>query len=201
VSYKDKINEVCVRVLGTTIRSNDPRWNELRPFLSVHGASKITEVFETWASSLEQPPAYPLSYFLGAIKRLLAGSEPEPADVREIQEQTSLKELAAELYGINSQQAFTGKEKLALGKLLQEYGREEILAGYKDYVSPLDDFELRKAARTFTQGGADAVILQTRKYKAERKRQEELLELARKQFEATPALPAKEPEEEFFIPE
>jgi hypothetical protein len=61
------------------------------------------------------------------------------------------------LYTIGGQ-TFAGKCRQGLGVMLRRFQPAEIERAYQEFVSPLDDFEMKHAAKNFCEGGAESII-------------------------------------------
>jgi len=94
-------------------------------------------------------------------------------------DQAALDELCSELYLIGGP-AFSGKERAVLAELTQTYSHDEIKSAYAELLAGFDDFQTRRASKTFAEGGGKAVLMAARKRAEQLKRQQELIDRTRK---------------------
>ncbi|SRR6266436_3430684 len=199
MGYKREIQILGMRVMGVQIQSQDPRWSDLSVLKDAYGADEVVAAFEDWISAEQHKPVpYPLAPFLRVAPGILKGKIHVVS--RDPEFQGDLDKLCGDLYTVNNLQAFTGKERDALALLLKTYTAAEIKTSYIEYTANLDDFELKRAARTFSQGGATAVILSARKQKIELHKQDEMLERTRKKAAEQPMIPLEEEETDEELP-
>jgi hypothetical protein len=124
-------------------------------------------------------------------------------EVREEQDETvdknALDSLCADLYPV-ADKPFSGKHREALKGLLKKYSAAEILAAYRRHVSTLDGFELKFAPKTFSEGGAEAIIEWIRRYIAEQERTKLMIQKAEERLAQEAAEEsAKKAEEDKFV--
>lgn len=191
MSLKKNIQIAALQLLGVNVGPNDSQWSQVNLFGETFGQDLVLQAFETWAK--EQSPdraiPYPLSEFMRVAPRMITRATREdetPVD------QAALDELCSELYLIGGP-AFSGKERAALAELTQTYSHEEIKSAYAELLSHFDDFQIKRASKTFAEGGGKAVLMAARKRAEQLKKQQELLDRTRKALlETSVAAPVEE---------
>lgn len=168
MSFKQKISGIALRT-GIQIHSDDPGWEQLKGLAGVFKPAVVIEAFETWMGSLDEPVQYPLSKFIPVALDLLSGEQP----VQKTNEE--LDKLTVRLYN-STNQTFTGKNRGALGVLLETYTSSELEQSFLEFVKDMDDFKLRRSVDEFCKGGAKLVINARRDREVEQKKQEAFMD-------------------------
>lgn len=177
MSLKKQIQIAGLQILGVNIGPQDSQWGQISIFAESFTPDLVLKAFESWAKDQgDRVIPYPLSEFVRVAPKMISRATREdesPVD------QAALDELCSELYLVGGP-AFSGKTRDALGELLQNYSHEEIKSAYAELIAGFDDFEMRRAPKTFAEGGGKAVLIAARKRKEQLKQQQELIDRTRK---------------------
>ncbi len=192
MSLKKNIQIAGLQILGSTIGPHDSQWSQIHLLGESFTSDLVLRAFETWAKDQgDRIVPYPLTEFVRVAPRMItrvAREDESPVD------QAALDDLCSELYLIGGP-AFAGKERAALSELTQTYSHDEIKAAYAELISGFDDFQIRRASKTFAEGGGKAVLMAARKRAEQLKRQQNIIDRTRQvMLEKTSAAPPVEDE-------
>jgi len=199
MNLKKQIQIAGLQILGVNIGLQDSQWGQISIFAESFTPDLVLKAFEAWAKDQgDRVVPYPLSEFVRVAPRMVINvtrEDESPVD------QTALDELCSELYLVGGP-AFSGKTRDALAELVKTYSHEEIKAAYAELISGFDDFEMRRASKTFAEGGGKAVLMAARKRKDQLKRQQEIIDRTRQvMLETTSSAPPVEDETPAELPE
>lgn len=169
----------------------DPEWKEayrikLKELERAHGGNAVVAAFETWAAEdYIGDSKYPISKFTQVAEQYIGGSY-EKHD-------SELDDICATLYRAGGQ-AFSGKTRHELRKLVAKFGKDDVVPAYTTYIGSLDEFQMKRAPENFCAGAAGDVITAKRRQAEAVAKTKELLETesARLEREAAAELQSEE---------
>lgn len=136
--------------------------DEIKKLTLAYGGTVIVDAFQLWADNQTGDIKYPVGKFCKVATSYIQGTNNSK------KEHPSLQALCISLYKIGDN-PFTGKHKLFLNTLLDSYKFQEIEQAYKDFINGKDEYDMKFAAKNFTEGAAETIILTNREVN-ERKR-------------------------------
>lgn len=137
---------------GLTIESEKFWKDDIKKLTLAYGGTAVVDAFQRWIDVQTGDIKYPVGKFCK-----VAGSYIHT--IQEIKkEHTDLQALCISLYKLGDN-PFTGKYKTYLNTLLDNYKFQEIEQAYKDFINGKDEYDMKFAAKNFTEGGAETIIL------------------------------------------
>jgi len=176
---------IC-REKGLTIESDKFWKDDIKKLTLAYGGTSVVDAFQRWVDIQVGDIKYPVGKFCKVassyIQNLTEAKKEHP----------DLQALCISLYKLGDN-PFTGKYKSFLNTLLDSYKFQEIEKAYKDFINGKDDYDMKFAAKNFTEGAAETIIL-TNREESERKRLQlyQMNEAARMEREAIESEPIPE---------
>jgi hypothetical protein len=168
MSFKNNISDASLKFLGIRIFAEDKNWDGLNAYKRVKGQSQTEEAFEKWAKDTQgEDIRYPLTEFLRVAERYFDSKFAAKIDVKPL-----VLELA---YLSDGAVTFNQKQSLEIARLLESYPETEVKAAFVEFLTGLDDFSLKFAAKDFTEK-AEQIIYTKRRQKQELESTNRLLE-------------------------
>ena len=175
VNLKKVLPVLCLKLLKHKAEPTDWWKTEIQELADAFGSGKVAEAFEMWASTRQgEIVNKPVSEFLRTATGYLEGSFG--------QAQPEIDQLLARLYESGGQ-AFAGKAKATVVRLVNEYGIPDVESAYKEFITNKDEHDMKYAVRDFAEGGAVAIILAQRRRKQESAAVEAVMADNRKEME------------------
>lgn len=182
MSFKNNITDKARSILGVRIFAGDQGWDEMNSLKRVHGGARVEEVFEEWASSVQDESVqYPLTTFLRVADGLIAGRSHKASTVKPL-----ILELS---FMSDGAVTFNQKQSMEIARLAETYTVDEIKAAFREFVDGLDEFTTKFAAKDFSEKAEQLIYTQ-------RKRKEQT-ENTNRQLETIMAEERKKAEAEY----
>jgi hypothetical protein len=173
-AFKTKIGQLAWEHLQVTVQTTDKSYPELLARARVIGGQdKILDAFESFCQDhAGEKLAYPLSAFLNVLDGyVLSESVHKGYGVKSDVCSRLIGELA---FSANGQVLFDKKQMLAISRLLEIYDPHEIKAAFQEFWEQAsgDDFQVKHAARKFTETAEQLINVQRARREEARKTQE-----------------------------
>lgn len=172
------IPQYCRTLLGVRPEREDYYKAGIKELAEDYGGTQVVNAFEVWAKTYNGDTRFPIKEFVRVADQYLTN--------RVRQDNPELEKLCLDLYGIGGF-AFTGKYKVALNALLEQFSAEEIVKGYSEFTANKDDFGMKWAPKDFCEGGATTVLAAISKRAEDKIKQDRYMEreVARMRDEAS----------------
>jgi hypothetical protein len=159
-----KISQHCIDQLGIAAEASDRSVDTLLSLTRGYGKAKVEQAFLRWATANKNKRTkWPVSDFCQQAVGILSGQ------IR-LEQHPELDPLNATLAELGP--PFTGDEYYFLSDLLEKNAADMILEAYRLFIRGMDDYQLQRAPRAFSLGGAAAMLERVRKLKAEKENQQ-----------------------------
>lgn len=174
---KKEIPPLCRRILGTKAEIYDNVWAEVKELETLYGSTIVINTFAEWAATRagDDLRGKPVTEFLKTADGLLSGTLSAVVS-------PATGALANELaYLSGGAVTFDDQAKSALTRLLKDHSEAELAAAFRQYFGDLsadDAFQMKYAAKKFTEKAEQLVYVQRRR-KADQKQSTEVLEATR----------------------
>lgn len=162
------IPNLCRELTGLSPEPENFYKKDLKAAAEAYGGTKVVEAFESWARARDFPDGTrnPIRNFLQRISHFVDNQ------VRPVN--PALEALCLSLYHIGGSSP-NARARGSLNLLLEEFSFQEIEAGYKEYIQPFDDYQMKFAIKDFCEAAGRTVILAARQRNKELEKQAEYM--------------------------
>ena len=187
MSIQKKLRVLCLKTLGCKAEPWDNVWDDVKELVEAFGERRVVEAFEEWA---EVKKGELIARPIGDFSRVAAGI---CTGTVQLKPKGDLFALLNELAGVaDNRVLFNREQQAAIGRLMSEHSPADIKSAFQEFWGNIsgDDFQVRSAARTFTEAAEQLLSVQARRKEDARKTAEMIVrctenerEIARKQAE------------------
>lgn len=143
---KKHIPITCLRVLGCKAETWDSTWDEVKQYEEAFGGTEVCYSFDEWAETVKgEIREKPVTAWLKIAAGLLSGTISLAAD-------TAVDDLVIQLaIASGGRVSFDNKQKSLLSKGLKKRKDIDIVSGFKEYISDMDDGGFKFAGQKFAE--------------------------------------------------
>ncbi len=146
-----RLSKIAAKELRNT-RGVAPQWKEKLTLVGeAYGEVEVEKDFLDWIDEIRNnPPEYPISVYLKIVDERFKSTEQSAA-----QNNPNIVRLSAQAFEVTGRTPSNGD----IVGALEKYSADMIHEAFRNYISGLDERELKYATRNFyVYGGLDAII-------------------------------------------
>ena len=194
MSIQKKLRVLCLKTLGCKAEPWDNVWDDVKELVEAFGERRVVEAFEEWAAVKKgELIARPIGDFSRVAAGICTGTV-------QLRPKGDLFALLNDLAGVSDNRVlFNREQQAAVGRLLAAHSPADIKAAFQEFWGNIsgDDFQVRSAARTFTEAAEQLLFVRAKRAEDARKTAEMIArctesEVAKAAEEARKRLEAEE---------
>ena len=166
MSIQKKLRVLCLKTLGCKAEPWDNVWDDVKELVEAFGERRVVEAFEEW---VEVKKGELIARPIGDFSRVAAGICTGTVQLRP---KGDLFALLNDLAGVSDNRVlFNREQQAAVGRLLATHSPADIKAAFQEFWGNIsgDDFQVRSAARTFTEAAEQLLFVRAKRAEDARK--------------------------------
>ena len=166
MSIQKKLRVLCLKTLGCKAEPWDNVWDDVKELVEAFGERRVVEAFEEWA---EVKKGELIARPIGDFSRVAAGI---CTGTVQLKPKGDLFALLNDLAGVaDNRVLFNREQQAAIGRLMAGYSPADIKAAFQEFWGNIsgDDFQVRSAARTFTEAAEQLLAVRAKRVEDARK--------------------------------
>jgi len=160
MSIQKKLRVLCLKTLGCKAEPWDNVWDDVKELVEAFGERRVVEAFEEWA---EVKKGELIARPIGDFSRVAAGI---CTGTVQLKPKGDLFALLNDLAGVaDNRVLFNREQQAAIGRLMSEHSPVDIKTAFQEFWGNIsgDDFQVRSAARTFTEAAEQLLAVRLRR--------------------------------------
>ena len=166
MSIQKKLRVLCLKTLGCKAEPWDNVWDDVKELVEAFGERRVVEAFEEWAAVKKgELIARPIGDFSRVAAGICTGTV-------QLRPKGDLFALLNDLAGVSDNRVlFNREQQAAVGRLLAAHSPADIKAAFQEFWGNIsgDDFQVRSAARTFTEAAEQLLFVRAKRAEDARK--------------------------------